>query len=191
MMFTCLIVDDEPVAREIMTMYCSQVPDLRVVAACGNALQAKKTLQQEKTDILFLDIQMPVLDGLSFLRTLRQAPQVIFTTAYPDFAVDAFELAACDYLVKPFSLERFIIAVDRATERLLPGSAERGSVRHPGYDTFFIKTSGRINKLHFGDILFAEAQGNYTKIVMTDTILLPNISFSEMVSLLPADYFVM
>src|SRR5688572_5839757 len=110
----CLIVDDEPIARQIIETYCSHLPELKIVASCGSVFEAKPFLQSQSIDILFLDINMPVLDGVSFLKTLKDPPQVIFTTAYKEYAVDAFDLAACDYLLKPFSLDRFLIAVDKA-----------------------------------------------------------------------------
>src|SRR5687768_12927406 len=108
-MINCLIVDDEPLARDIMRNFCSHLPDLHIVGDCGNALEAKRLLNQQQVDLLFLDINLPVLDGVAFIKTLKQVPQVIFTTAYKDYAVNAFDLDACDYLVKPFSLERFIV----------------------------------------------------------------------------------
>ena len=116
----CLIVDDEPIARDIIRTYCTHLPYLRVAGICGTALEARAALMQQKVDIVFLDINMPVMDGISFLKTLKTPPQVIFTTAYKEYAVDAFDLAACDYLLKPFSLERFIVAVDKALEKLQP-----------------------------------------------------------------------
>src|SRR4051812_33571178 len=132
---------------------------------------------------------MPVLDGIGFLRTLKNRPQVIFTTAYKEYAVDAFELSACDYLVKPFSLERFIMAVDKATEKqkAVPNNENRVS---PPNDYFFIKADGKIYTLLYNEIVFAEAKGNYTKIVCADQTLLPNMSFSSFESLLPADLFI-
>jgi two-component system, LytTR family, response regulator len=163
----CLIVDDEPIAREIIKTYCSHLPVLHIVASVGNALEAKTILQTQKVDLLFLDINMPVLNGISFLKTLKNPPQVIFTTAYKEYAVDAFDLAACDYLLKPFSLERFIMAVDKALERSpLPpngGIADYDKVE----DYLFLKADGKILKIMHEELLFAEAQGNYTKIVTT------------------------
>ena len=103
--FNCLIVDDEPVARDIIISYCDNLPHIHVVAVCGSALEAKTFLQDNRVDIMFLDIHLPVLDGISLLNVLRNPPQVIFTTAYREFAADAFDLSACDYLVKPFSFD--------------------------------------------------------------------------------------
>src|ERR1700743_3163386 len=118
MKIDCLVVDDEPVARSIIRNYCAHLPFLNIIGECGNALDAKAFLSTHKTALLFLDINMPVLNGIGFLNTLKDRPQVIFTTAYQEYAVNAFDLAACDYLLKPFSLERFIIAIDNAKEKI-------------------------------------------------------------------------
>jgi len=190
-MFNCLVVDDEPIARDIIINYCSHLPQLRVAGSCGNVFEAKEILLQHPIDVLFLDVHMPVLDGIGFLKTLKNAPRVIFTTAYKEYAVDAFELSACDYLVKPFSLEKFIMAVDKATEKLqTPAGIPSENRSTPANDYFFIKADGKIFKLLYNDILLAEAKGNYTKIVCTDSTLLPNMSFSSFESLLPAGLFI-
>jgi len=187
---TCLIVDDEPIARDIIQTYCGHLPYLQVTASCANALEARQILQQQKIDILFLDINMPVIDGISFLKTLKNPPQVILTTAYKQYAVDAFDLAACDYLLKPFSLDRFIIAVDKALEKiytkpaqLQPAPAEKTE----GY--IFVKTDGKIFKVLYNDLLFAEANGNYTKITTVQNVLLPTMTFSNFEELLPKAVF--
>jgi two-component system LytT family response regulator len=185
----CLIVDDEPIAREIIKAYCSHLPFLTVVAACGNALEAKTMLQTQQIDLLFLDINMPVLNGISFLKTFKNPPQVIFTTAYKEYAVDAFDLAACDYLLKPFSLERFIVAVDKALEKspLTPNGGTFYSEKTEKY--LFLKADGKIFKIMHDDLLFAEAQGNYTKVVTTQHTLLPSMTFSSFEELLPKSIF--
>lgn len=190
----CLIVDDEPIAREIIKAYCSHLPMLHIVASVGNALEAKTILQTQQIDLLFLDINMPVLNGISFLKTLKHPPQVIFTTAYKEYAVDAFDLAACDYLLKPFSLERFIVAVDKALEKSpLTRAADRpngGTIySEKTEDYLFLKADGKIFKIIHDDLLFAEAQGNYTKVVTTQHTLLPSMTFSSFEELLPSTHF--
>ena len=189
----CLIVDDEPIARDIIMTYSSHIPELQVVASCTNALEAKSILQQQKIDILFLDINMPVLDGITFvqiLKALNNQPRIIFTTAYKEYALNAFDLAACDYLLKPFSLERFIIAVDKAMKELsLPINSlyeETGTTT----ETYtFIKSIGKIYKVQYTDLLFAEASGNYTKIVTRQITLLPAITFTGFGEGLPKSMF--
>lgn len=183
----CLIVDDEPIAREIIKAYCSHLPMLHIVASVGNALEAKTILQTQKVDLLFLDINMPVLNGISFLKTLKHPPQVIFTTAYKEYAVDAFDLAACDYLLKPFSLERFIVAVDKVLSPLAPNGGTINVEKKEDY--LFLKAEGKIFKILHEELLFAEAQGNYTKVVTTQHTLLPSMTFSSFEELLPTTHF--
>ena len=187
----CLIVDDEPIAREIIQTYCAHLPVLNVVASCGNALEAKEALLRHKVDILFLDINMPVLNGIAFLKTLKSSPEIIFTTAYKEYALNAFDLSACDYLLKPFSLERFIIAVDKALERMKLLSSVNGDNTEEKSDTYvFIKSEGKIYKILFNDLLYAEAKGNYTKIVTPQNTLLPVMTFSNLEELLPKNLFI-
>ena len=189
-MINCLIVDDEPIARDIINTYCSHLPDLNVIGLCGNALEAKVMLQQQRIDILFLDINMPVMDGISFLKTLKKQPQVIFTTAYKDYALDAFDLDACDYLLKPFSLDRFIIAVDKAVEKINSYSMPAQEIARTKTDDFiFIKTDGKIFKLQFDELFYAEAMGNNTKIVTRQQVLMPKMAFSSFEELLPKSVF--
>lgn len=187
--FHCMIVDDEPIARKIIEAYCEHLPYLQVIASCGNALEAKMFLQLQNADILFLDINMPVMDGISFLKTLKVPPQVIFTTAYKEFAVDAFDLAACDYLLKPFSLDRFIVAVDKAIEKITTQLAPSETAEKKTEDYLFVKADGKIYKISYSDLLYAEANGNYTKIVTVQNILTPAMTFSSMVEQLPVSLF--
>ena len=186
----CLIADDEPIAREIIQNYCAHLPNLKVVASCSNALEAKAAMQQQTVDILFLDINMPVLDGISFLKTIQHKPQVIFTTAYKEYALNAFDLAAVDYLLKPFSLERFIVAVDKALERLNKVTSAAFISEDKKDDFIFIKTDSKIYRVLYNDIVYAEASGNYTKIVTTQQTLMPAITFSGFDQQLPSSLFI-
>jgi DNA-binding LytR/AlgR family response regulator len=188
--YNCLIVDDEPVAREIIEKFCGHLPMLDIVGSCGQAFEAMRILKEIRVDILFLDINMPVLDGISFLKTLKVAPQVIFTTAYKEYATDAFDLAACDYLLKPFSLDRFIVAVGRAEEKLKSVKvADVKSAEIKETDYIFVRSEGKIYKISFAEFLYAEAKGNYTRIVTASSVLLPLLTFSALEKLLPASTF--
>lgn len=187
--YKCLIVDDEPIAREIIKAYCKPLETLEVAAACGSALEAKAVLQKQKIDILFLDINMPLLDGIAFLKTLKNPPQVIFTTAYKEHALEAFDLAACDYLLKPFSLERFIVAVDKAIERLQATGGPAGENAPPKENFFFLRTEGKIYKILHDELLYAEARGNNTKVVTVHQTLLPAMTFSAFEELVPKPAF--
>lgn len=186
--YRCVIADDEPIAREIIEGYCAHLPHLEVIASCSNALEAKAVLQQQRADILFLDINMPVLDGIAFMKTLREPPQVIFTTAYKEYAVNAFDLSACDYLLKPFSMERFIVAVDKAIDNL--GKRITPNIATDEEQALFIKTDNKIFRVLFKDILFAEASGNYTKIVTLQQTYMPALTFSALEQQLPANLFI-
>jgi DNA-binding LytR/AlgR family response regulator len=190
--YNCLIADDEPIAREIIEGYCKHLPTLNVVASCANALEAKAIMQQQRVDILFLDINMPVLDGIAFLKTIKDPPEVIFTTAYKEYALNAFDLAACDYLLKPFSMERFIVAVDKAIEKLNkyipPAQPTTGETRID--DALFVKTDSKIFRIPHKDILYAEASGNYIKIVTPQTTYMPGMTFSQFEQQLPRALFI-
>ena len=129
-MATCIIIDDEPLSRDVLRKYIHEVTDLEIVAECSDAIEATHQLNQGRIDILFLDINMPGLSGISFARSLTVSPLIIFTTAYPEYAVEGFELDATDYLVKPYSFERFLKAVNRALERLRENDRNLASVCH-------------------------------------------------------------
>jgi DNA-binding LytR/AlgR family response regulator len=188
---SCLIIDDEPIARDIISNYCEQLPVLRVDGCCGNALDARKIIQSRQIDLIFLDINMPVLDGMAFLKTLKKVPEVIFTTAYREYAVEAFDLAACDYLLKPFSLDRFIVAVDKALDKL-HGSRDPESVsgESGNEDYLFIRADGKIYKVFHKDLLYAEANGNYTKVVTNTRTLMVTMTFTNFETMLPVGIFV-
>jgi DNA-binding LytR/AlgR family response regulator len=186
----CLIVDDEPIARDIIKKYCQTLPYLEVAGACGNSFDAKAVLMERPIDILFLDIHMPVLDGIGFLTTIKDPPQVIFTTAFKEYATTAFDLAACDYLVKPFSLERFMVAVDKAVARI--SNSSWGNTQMGGIEEEYlsIRTDGKIYRIRFGDLLYAEASGNYTKLVTDGGVIMPGMPFSGLEKLLPTRHFI-
>ena len=186
----CVIADDEPIARDIIQSYCTHLPYLEVVASVSNAIEAKQALATNNVDIIFIDINMPVMSGISFIKTLKTPPQVIFTTAYKEFAVDAFDLAACDYLLKPFSLERFMVAVDKAVERLQGKPPMQENIASSSEDSIFIRADGKIYKILQNDVLYAEASGNYTRIVTAGNIFMPSMTFSAAEELLPKKIFI-
>jgi len=188
--FNCLIVDDEPIARDIIINYCSHLPLLHIAAICGNALEAKRILLEQTIDIIFLDIHLPIMDGISFLKVLKNPPQIIFTTAFKEYATNAFDLEACDYLVKPFSLDRFIVAVDKVIERLNVSAINPMQKIAKEENYLFVKAEGKIFKINHDDLLYAEAKGNYTKIVTTDRVITPNISFMNLEMMLPSLLFI-
>lgn len=183
-MATCIIVDDEPLSRDILRKYISEVKDLELVAECADGFEATHHLVQTHVDLLFLDINMPELSGISLARSLTHAPMIIFTTAYPEFAVEGFELDALDYLVKPYSFERFLKAVNRALERL---SSENGS----GINTrkILVKADKRLFALEPGNILFVEGQGDYIRIHLDHMKLMVHGTIRNFMDSLPGDSF--
>lgn len=187
MTLKCLIIDDEPIARQIVEKYCGYLPELEVVASCKDAFDAKQVLQKSAVDVIFVDINMPVLDGLAFVKTLRHPPQVIFTTAYKEYAHEAFDISACDYLLKPFSLERFIVAVDKVKEKLFPASDKKQQAEE---SFIYIKSEGKIFKIDLEQLQYAEASGNKVKIVKQDSQITPAMTFASLEALLPRSKFI-
>ena len=165
MKFNCLIVDDEPIAQQILEKYISQIDVLNLVGKCGNAFEALNVLHKKPIDILFLDIKMPSLSGLDMLKTLQNPPNVILTTAFSEFGVESYEYGITDYLLKPISFERFLKAVNKLVipqnSKLTLPQPEDKIVEA----TFiFFKADKKIHKYYFSDILFIEGSGNYVKI---------------------------
>ncbi|MBN9385628.1 MAG: response regulator transcription factor [Chitinophagaceae bacterium] len=146
----CIIVDDEPLAREGMELLIKEAGFLELKASCSNAIEANRVLTEQEIDLIFLDIQMPRIRGIDFLRSLPVHPLVIITTAYPHYALEGFELNVLDYLLKPITIERFLKAVNRAREAVLPENY------------FFIKTGKGYEKILHQEILFIEASQNYS-----------------------------
>lgn len=177
-----IAIDDEPKALEVVTMLAEKVPFLTVKATFTDAFKAIPYLQQNKVDLLFLDIKMPDISGFEFLSTLSRKPKVIFTTAYSEYAVNAFEVDAVDYLMKPFSLARFSKACNKALEALEPDSPEA--------DSIFLKTGMEEEKIFFDDILFVISQGNYMEYHLKDRKLLCRQTLQEALQQLPAEKFV-
>ncbi|PZF72432.1 LytR/AlgR family response regulator transcription factor [Taibaiella soli] len=160
----CLIVDDEPLAQDVIEHYISGTEGLELVGKCTNAVQAFAMLNKEQIDLMFLDIQMPELSGLDFIRTLRQLPMIILTTAYSEYAVQGFELDVVDYLLKPISLERFLKAVSKARALKQPVQSQvviQEFVSKPQHDSIFIRSDGKYIQLNPQDILFIEGLKNY------------------------------
>jgi DNA-binding LytR/AlgR family response regulator len=188
---TILIIDDEAIARQIIAGYCAHLPEIEVVGQAQNAFIAKNLVDELQPDLIFLDINMPVLDGMAFIKTLKVAPLIVFTTAYKEFAHEAFDLHAVDYLLKPFSLERFIVAIDKVKEKLLPVKLPYLKLIEEQPDKYtFVKFDGKIHKIDFEKLLYIEAQGNSIKIVSQDFILSPGMTLSTFEDLLPSSIFV-
>ena len=179
-----IAVDDEPIALEIIRSHASKVPFLELKAVFTNAFQALDYLQKEQVDLIFLDIKMPDISGLEFFNSLPKKPLLIFTTAYSEHAVTSFEMDAVDYLLKPFSLARFIKGCNKAYELYNYRNASETT------DHLYVKTGYEQIKVLFDDILYIEASGNYVTFVLRDKNILSRSTFAEAINLLPADKFV-
>ena len=181
-----IAIDDEPIALEVVASHTAKVPFIDLKASFTNAFEAISYLQQHKVDLLFLDIKMPDISGIDFLKSLSKPPIVVFTTAYTEHAVQSFELDAVDYLLKPFSLSRFLKACNKAKELF----DLRGQTLDSKPDFIFVKDGYEQIKVYLNDILYVEASGNYTQIYLTeDRRLSTRVTINEMVSLLPEKSF--
>ena len=158
-MLNVLIIDDEPLAQDVLETYVSQFPELKLVAKCLNAIEANEWLKSAAIDLIFLDIQMPMISGLDFLKTLKNPPLVIITTAYPNHAIEGFELNVLDYLLKPISMERFIKAINKAFElqQLHKNKTlEKVSTEKEPEDYFFVKADKKLIKINHNEIIYIE-----------------------------------
>ncbi len=190
----CLLVDDEPPALDVLKDYIASVSSLQLAGTCNDAVQALNLLQEQTIDLLFLDIQMPHLLGTDFIRTLKNPPKVIFTTAYREFAIEGFELAAVDYLLKPISFERFLKAVNKVMETSLKltGNYDLSSSEQNNLPDAFINVrADRKNfKILLNDILYIESLKEYIKVTTTTKNIITKQSISSLEILLPKSAFI-
>jgi DNA-binding LytR/AlgR family response regulator len=188
----CLIIDDEPLAQRVVERYAENIPFLEIVAKCNSAVEAIDVLHNHAVDLLFLDINMPRLSGMDFLKTLKNPPLVIITTAYAEFAIQGYELDVVDYLMKPFAFDRFYKAIQKAEEMLkgreLP-HYEPKEADKPDESFLFIKSSKKTYKVTLDDILYIEALGDYVKIYTTDKMIVSYQSLKNIETLLPSKSF--
>ena len=183
----CLIVEDEPLAQNILKKYIGDHPSLELVATCTDALEAQLILNKQPVHLIFLDINLPKLSGINFIKSLLQSPHIIFTTAYPEFAVEGFELNAVDYLLKPFSFERFLKAVNKVIEKLNNSSL----LKKEEIDAFiFFKSDKKIHKVDLESIHYIEAVGDYMKVITDSGQLLINETMKNLQEELPARSFI-
>lgn len=172
MNISCLIVDDEPLARNLLKEYVSKVPYLELKGTCANALEALDVLHRESVDFLLLDIQMPDITGTAFVKTLLQKPLVVFTTAYSEYALESYELDVVDYLLKPITFTRFLRAVDKVSQRLLPAEKPVAADKHEGGEPqssfIFVKDGTKLVKVRWEDIQYIEGLKDYVTIHTRD-----------------------
>ncbi|PKP12531.1 MAG: DNA-binding response regulator [Bacteroidetes bacterium HGW-Bacteroidetes-3] len=185
MKINCLIIDDEPTSQIVLKNYIADVDFLHLSGVFNNAIEALHELKNNHSiDLLFLDVNMPKISGLTFYKSLQNPPDVIFTTAYSQYAVDGFEVNAIDFLLKPFSFDRFFIAVNKVLEKKFPIEINNNESHF-----LLIKSNKTIHKICSNDILFIEAYGDYVKIYVEDKYILTNNTFANILELLPKNKF--
>jgi two-component system LytT family response regulator len=186
-MIKCVTIDDEPLALVVLQDYISRTPTLELKKSFTNAFAGMDFLKQQEVDLLFLDIRMPQMTGIQLIKALPQPPLVIFTTAYSNYAVEGFNLDAIDFLLKPFEYERFLKAVNKASEYI--SYRERpGSVENAGF--IFVKSEYQIIKITLDDIRYIEGMDDYVKIFLPDKMVLTNMPMKDILKKLPASKFV-
>lgn len=190
----CLVVDDEELARTLLDNYIGRLPNLELVGQCKDPIEANQVLHEQSVDLLFLDIQMPGLTGIEFLRTLKQRPLVIFTTAYPDYALEGYALDVVDYLLKPFSFERFLQAVNKATELLqLRNNApepETATLSTSQPEVLLVKSEHKIFRLRLEDISYIQSMREYVAFYTPNGRILSLYSLKKLEEELPPDRFI-
>jgi DNA-binding LytR/AlgR family response regulator len=190
MKINCMVIDDEPLARKGLKEYIADVDFLNLIAESDSPLKAADLITGGEVQLLFLDIQMPKITGLDFFKSLQNPPPVIFTTAYPQYALDGFEVNALDYLVKPISFDRFLKASFRAKEYYEIKEKNLNTSSGVPADYFFIKADNKLVKLMYDDIIFAEALQNYVVIHTKDKKYITYLTFKSVEDYLPATAFI-
>lgn len=196
MKITCIAIDDEPLALDIIRDYCMKVPFLNLIRTFNNAVESVEFIRNNKIDLIFLDIQMEELTGIQLLNALKTKPYVIFTTAYDSYAIQGFELDVMDYMLKPISFERFLKGADKVYEKMQsdlkskPASQDTVITSAPGEPFFFVKTETRIEKVRFADVLYIEGMGDYWRIITPQKKIMSLLNFKKLEEILPQNQFV-
>jgi DNA-binding LytR/AlgR family response regulator len=181
--YQCLVVEDEPLAQNVLKNFIGTHPALRLAAVCSDAFEAQAILLEQPVDILFLDINLPQLSGINFLKTLSVKPAIIFTTAYPEFAVEGFELDAVDYLLKPFSLERFLKAVNKVVQARRQENTDKAEA------FISLKADKKVFRVAVADILHLEALGDYVRVTTNENQYVVNETLRDLLQQLPPKNF--
>jgi len=181
-----LIVDDEPQARKLLQTYMAGLSNYNLVRLCANAMEAYEALHTSKTDLVFLDIKMPIISGTEFLRSLKNPPMVIFTTAYNKYAIEGYELNVIDYLLKPIALPRLLQALEKVQNKLQKPVKDAA---HDTIDHLFIKVENKLVKVTLTEVLLIEGMQNYVKLHLKDKVIVATYTMKALEDLLPANRF--
>lgn len=188
----CLIVDDEPLARELIHGYVKRLENVEVVAECGDAMKALNVLREKHVDLVFMDIQMPQITGIEFLKTLKHPPKVIFTTAYREYALEGFELDVVDYLLKPINFARFLKSINKfyqmnQNEIQIVGDSSSENVQEESY--IYVKENRKVVKVHLSEIRYIEGLSEYVQIYTDKRKIITKTSMTMLIETLPSDNF--
>jgi len=183
----CIIADDEPIARQLLENYIEDIPNLELITSCKNAFEVMAEYQKQAVDLLILDINMPKLSGLSLIKSLKDRPSVIITTAYPEYALEGFELSVTDYLLKPFSFERFLQAVLKVKSDATASTQATITQIDDKTKSIFVKSDKKVIKIDLETIVHIEAYGNYIKVYADEMILVPE-TLSHFLETLTSDF---
>lgn len=188
--YRCLVVDDEPLARQIILKHITELPWLELAAECGNVQAAAAYLHEHAVDVMFLDIKMPGLSGIDFLKTLPNPPQVILTTAYSEYALEGYEYSVVDYLLKPISFERFLKAVNKLAPPGSTGKTPQELAQTPAEENFIFMRADRVDhKVRFTEIRYLEGCGNFIKVYLDRGMIMVAETLAKMEKALPEDRF--
>lgn len=193
MKIKCLIVDDEPPAREVLKRYIKEIPTLEMAGECANAVQAITVLQQRVIDLIFLDIRMPQLNGTEFLKTLKNPPKIIFTTAYAEYALEGYELDIIDYLLKPVRFDRFLKAVNKAfpaPDNRQPANEPISANEKKNESFVYFRADRKMIKVLLSDILYIESMKDYVKVITDNNSIVTKQSISSVETMLPEKTFI-
>ncbi|MEN8118436.1 MAG: response regulator transcription factor, partial [Bacteroidota bacterium] len=187
----CIIVDDEPVAREILESHLAKIDAIEVVAGCKSAIEAFNEISSENIDLIFLDINMPEISGLSFAKSINKNIKIIFTTAYREYAVDGFDLQAVDYLLKPISFERLLQGINKYINELAPIQIVKNSeIVEEKSEAIFVRSERKMVKINFPEIMYIESLADYIKIYLTDRNVVTRETISSIEAKLPQKDFI-
>ena len=191
MTINCIIVDDEPIARDILRTYIAQVPYLNLVGECSDAFEAMQLLNRQPVDLVVLDINMPRLSGLDMLRTLKKYPAIVITSAYSDYALEGFELSVTDYLLKPFSFPRFVQATEKVHQQRQPAGQPAAAAAPTSTEDFImVKADKKLTKVFFNELTHVEAYGNYIFIHAGPNRIMSKQTLTQFEEQLPPAQFV-
>ena len=187
-MINCIVVDDEPLARELILSYIDQLPNLQCMGSYQTAIEAFAALHQYQVDVIFIDIEMPGVTGLNFIKSLKTHPKVVFITAYTEYAVEAFEIEATDYLVKPVMFERFLKAIQKID--LNKNEPQHAQQQTADISSIFLKVDKRLVKVDLVSIIYIEGLGDYLKVHTIDQTYVSYMALGKLEVLLPASKFI-